>query len=545
MIAFCRWTADYYQAPLGEVLRAALPQGEQASAKRAVRLTELGRRALDRQGSLMADAARDPVLGALADAGGELPLARLFRLVPRARGPLPRLAEAGLVEMGDEVERRRPVPTLALAIATVGRLGQGAAQAGGGPAFDDGQDRGGRRRRSAGRVADGHRADAPAGAVDGGAGAGRAPAHRARAHGAGAAARIAPSAFTLNAAQTAAVAALARRARGRVRQLSPARRDRLREDGGLPAGHRGGARGRAGRAGAGARDRADAAAGVAVSGALRRGRGGAAQRAAAARAPRGLAAPARGRGRHRARRALGGVRAGAGARRGGRRRGARSLVQAGGGRALPRARSGAGARAARRRAGDPRLGHAVAGERAQRRARPVRAPVAPRAGDAAAAPGGDDRRPAPPSARPRRPALGAAVRGARRGAGRRRAEHPVPEPARFLDGDALPGLRPGGPLPELRRLDDLPPRPRAPLLPLLRRHHGGAGALPVVQLAADRAARHRDRAGRGDRARALSRRARGPARPRHGRQRRRRAISTPSCGGCRPARSISWSARRW
>ena len=118
MIAFCRWTADYYQAPLGEVLRAALPQGEQASAKRAVRLTELGRRALDRQGTLVADAPRDPVLGALADAGGELPLARLFRLVPRARGPLPRLAEAGLVEMGDEVERRRPVPTLALALAT-------------------------------------------------------------------------------------------------------------------------------------------------------------------------------------------------------------------------------------------------------------------------------------------------------------------------------------------------------------------------------------------------------------------------------------------
>ena len=46
MIAFCRWTAEYYQAPLGEVLRAALPQGEQATARRAVRLTEAGRQAL-------------------------------------------------------------------------------------------------------------------------------------------------------------------------------------------------------------------------------------------------------------------------------------------------------------------------------------------------------------------------------------------------------------------------------------------------------------------------------------------------------------------
>ena len=42
MIGFCRWVADYYQAPLGEVLRAALPQGEQASATRAVRLTDGG-----------------------------------------------------------------------------------------------------------------------------------------------------------------------------------------------------------------------------------------------------------------------------------------------------------------------------------------------------------------------------------------------------------------------------------------------------------------------------------------------------------------------
>ena len=120
------------------------------------------------------------------------------------------------------------------------------------------------------------------------------------------------------------------------------------------------------------------------------------------RAAGGLAAAARRRGRHRARRALGGVRAGARARRRRRRRGARPVVQAGGGGPLPRARPGGGARAARGRARDPRLGDAVAGEHAQRRARAVHAPRAARARDAAAAARGRDRRSAPPPARPRR-----------------------------------------------------------------------------------------------------------------------------------------------
>jgi primosomal protein N' (replication factor Y) len=120
MIGFGRWVADYYQAPLGEVLRAALPQGEQATSKRAVRLTDLGRRALDRQGSLVADAPREPVLAALSDAGGELPLQRLLRAAPRARGQLPRLAADGLVEIGDEVARRQPAPTVVLAFADAG-----------------------------------------------------------------------------------------------------------------------------------------------------------------------------------------------------------------------------------------------------------------------------------------------------------------------------------------------------------------------------------------------------------------------------------------
>ncbi len=121
MIAFCRWTADYYQAPLGEVLRAALPQGEQATARRAVRLTEAGRQALERQAAtrtlLQDPAPRDPILAALADAGRDLPLSRLLALVPRGRALLSRHEENGLVEIGDALSRRRPPPTVVLAFA--------------------------------------------------------------------------------------------------------------------------------------------------------------------------------------------------------------------------------------------------------------------------------------------------------------------------------------------------------------------------------------------------------------------------------------------
>jgi primosomal protein N' (replication factor Y) len=119
MIAFGRWVADYYQAPFGEVLRAALPQGEQAGATRAVRLTDAGRRQLERQPALVPGAVpADPVLAALVAAGGELAYRRLVRTVPRAPSQLPRLVDAGLVEVGDEVQARRPPPTIAYARAT-------------------------------------------------------------------------------------------------------------------------------------------------------------------------------------------------------------------------------------------------------------------------------------------------------------------------------------------------------------------------------------------------------------------------------------------
>ena len=111
--------------------------------------------------------------------------------------------------------------------------------------------------------------------------------------------------------------------------LPPLRGDRQRQDRGLPAGLRRGARARQGRDRAGAGDLADAADAGPLPPALRRGDRRAALAPERGRAPRRARADRLGRGEGRDRRPLGGVRAGRGSRSDRLRRGARLVLQAG------------------------------------------------------------------------------------------------------------------------------------------------------------------------------------------------------------------------
>jgi primosomal protein N' (replication factor Y) (superfamily II helicase) len=108
ILELCRWAAAYYLAPLGEVLRSALPRGERAIASRRIRLTEAGRRLVD----LEADG-RSHMAGLTLDANDRALLARLRAArtlsptaLARTAGASARMAhllERGLVEIVDQV----------------------------------------------------------------------------------------------------------------------------------------------------------------------------------------------------------------------------------------------------------------------------------------------------------------------------------------------------------------------------------------------------------------------------------------------------------
>ncbi|HUS69108.1 MAG TPA: primosomal protein N' [Kofleriaceae bacterium] len=97
LVELCKWISSYYEAPLGEVIRAALPAGTRVHAASRVELTPEGRAALEGEGGALARGARE-VLGALA-AGKALKGGQ--------RKAVEELAAAGMVMMVRDVGRAR------------------------------------------------------------------------------------------------------------------------------------------------------------------------------------------------------------------------------------------------------------------------------------------------------------------------------------------------------------------------------------------------------------------------------------------------------
>jgi len=136
VLTLCRWAANYYLSPLGEVLKTALPQGQRASSRRGARLSVEGIRLAGQLLTLSATNADVQVQGsslallALDDAdrklllrlskAGSLGLRALERDRQVGSKRIERLIREGLVEVGDEVSERQRDPTMRFAFSAGG-----------------------------------------------------------------------------------------------------------------------------------------------------------------------------------------------------------------------------------------------------------------------------------------------------------------------------------------------------------------------------------------------------------------------------------------
>jgi primosomal protein N' (replication factor Y) len=116
VVALCLWIADYYEAPVGEALRAAVPAGTQVSAADVVTPTDAGVAAAGGEGAALPPKQRD-LLAQIVGAG-TLPRAKIAR---NRAAELDALAGRGLVEVG----LARKAPRIKARAERVARLADG------------------------------------------------------------------------------------------------------------------------------------------------------------------------------------------------------------------------------------------------------------------------------------------------------------------------------------------------------------------------------------------------------------------------------------
>jgi primosomal protein N' (replication factor Y) len=107
------WVSDYYFAPWGECLRAALPAGATSISEQVLSLTEAGREALDRGRDERHSTSKQQALELLA--GERLVPARQLELTlekPRAAALIRKLAREGLITVSQRIAETRMKPKL-------------------------------------------------------------------------------------------------------------------------------------------------------------------------------------------------------------------------------------------------------------------------------------------------------------------------------------------------------------------------------------------------------------------------------------------------
>jgi len=113
ILELTHWVADYYFAPWGECLRAALPAGATSISEQVLSLTTAGREALDRERDDRLSTSTQQALELLAGEA-QIPARQLERELPKPRAAalIRKLEREGLITVSQRIAETRMKPKL-------------------------------------------------------------------------------------------------------------------------------------------------------------------------------------------------------------------------------------------------------------------------------------------------------------------------------------------------------------------------------------------------------------------------------------------------